>query len=158
MKKLYILIVFILLAACSSKSERDFLPDRFKIIMSKYFEGYEYSYKDVSVRGNKNYGDQLGRFEIKKTHLSQNEMGEIYKKLKLDGWIINESKNNYIDFCNGENLSLGILYPLNASETTSSGEPIGFEKMNVWNIYIYKSTTKIPRCNKSPDIIDFTKL
>lgn len=158
MNNLCILFAIALLTACTSKSERNFMPDRFKVIMSKYFEEYEYSYKDVSVRGNKNYGDQLGRFEIKKTDLSQDAMNEIYKKIESDGWTINESKNNYIKFCYGENLNLGILYPLKMSETTTSGVPIGFDKMDVWNIYIYKSTTKITECNKSPKVIDLTKL
>lgn len=128
------------------------------MIMSEYFNGYKYSYIDISTRGNKNYGTQYGLFEISKKDLLQNEVNSIYSKLESDGWNVVDSKINYRSFCHGENISLDILYPITLHEKNSKGVPIEFYRVDVWNIYIYKRTVKIPECNKSLDIVDFTKI
>ncbi len=160
MKFILILFLTIWLAACSSAEKSEVIPDRFKNFMSTYFNGYDYEYEDISVRGNRNYGRQSALFTIRKTDLSQAEMSNIYQKLADGGWrIVETNSKNYINFCYGDDSSLYILFPLKKNETTVSGSPINYEDMNAWNIFIYKSTTKIAKCNQDEkDFIDFTKL
>lgn len=154
--RLILFLTFVFSACTNSRS--NIPPDRFKIFMNRYFKDYDYIYKDIGARGNKNYGEQYGKFEIKKNILSRSEMANVYSNLEKDGWVMVDYKSNYANFCFGEYISLNILFPLSKNETTSTGIPIVFDKMDVWNIFLYRSTSKLAKCNKNPDIIDFTKL
>ena len=160
MKSIVVLFIIIFIAACSSMERSNKVPDRFKKFMDQYFYGYAYEYKDNSVRGNKNYGEQSALFTIKKNDLSQDEMGEIYNKLVEGGWrVIDTNYKNYTGFCYGEDFIIDVLFPLKKYEETASGSPINYTDINSWNIFIYKSTTKIAECNQDQnDFIDFTKL
>jgi hypothetical protein len=87
-------------------------------------------------------------------------MSGIYKKIIEGGWRLVETNNkNYNSFCYGNDFSLDILFPLEINEKTTTGVPINYDDINSWNIFIYKSTTKIAECNLDQnDFIDFTKL
>ncbi|MCS4298973.1 MULTISPECIES: hypothetical protein [Acinetobacter] len=163
MKFYFILFYFLIcVAGCTNyeQENNNFIPDRLKVFMNKYFNKYSYYYEDINARGNHNYGEQYALFRISKDDLNQHEMEKIYNQLLEDGWRIIESNNkNYVSFCYGDNYSLDILFPLKKYEVTTTGVPIKFDDINSWNIFIYKSTTKIAECNQnSKDFIDFKKL
>jgi protein involved in ribonucleotide reduction len=67
MKFILILFLTIWLTACSSAKKPEIIPDRFKDFMEQYFYGYKYEYKDVSARGNYNYGQQYALIKINKS-------------------------------------------------------------------------------------------
>lgn len=136
------------LAACSNTDKPEIIPDRFKNFMNTYFHGYIYEYEDINARGNHNYGEQYALFEIKKIDLDQGEMKMIFNQLAQNGWRVIESNDkNFISFCYGNNFSLDILFPLKKYEVTPSGDPIKFNEMDNWNIFLYKSTTTIAACS-----------
>lgn len=160
MKFILILFLTIWLTACSSAKKPEIIPDRFKDFMEQYFYGYKYEYKDISARGNHNYGQQYALIKINKSEISQDDMSGIYEKIIEGGWRLVETNNKaYNSFCYGNDFSLDILFPLEINEKTTTGVPINYDDINSWNIFIYKSTTKIAECNQDQnDFIDFTKL
>ena len=155
---LFLILVLVFLQACSSDRERNFLPDRFKIFMQKYFDGYDYVYQDIKGGGNYNYGNQYGRFEIKATDLSRDQIQSIYAKLEKDGWYMVDFRTSSVSYCHGKYTETRIHYPLYASESDVRAIIKDSDYVDVWNIYIHKSTTKLSQCNKNFDAIDFTKL
>ncbi|MFW2079578.1 hypothetical protein ACNPQK_01145 [Acinetobacter guillouiae] len=148
------------LAACSNTDKAEIIPDRFKNFMNIYFHGYIYEYKDINARGNHNYGEQYALIKIKKADLNRDEMKNIYKKLEDGGWkLVETNHDNYVNFCYGEDFSLIILYPLGKFAKTPAGIPLSYDDINVWQISVYKSTSKLAACNQnSNDFIDFKTL
>ena len=87
-------------------------------------------------------------------------MKNIYKKLEDGGWkLVETNHDNYVNFCYGEDFSLIILYPLGKFAKTPAGIPLSYDDINVWQISVYKSTSKLAACNQnSNDFIDFKTL
>lgn len=137
MKSILVLLILIFITACSSAERPKVVPDRFKDFMNQYFYGYKYEYKDISVRGNHNYGQQYALIKIYKSEISQEDMSGIYKKIIEGGWRLVETNNKtYNSFCYGNDFSLDILFPLEINEKTTTGVPINYDDINSWNIFI----------------------
>ena len=151
-------MLILLSYGCANTEKINKQPIMIKEIMHNYFGQYEYIYSDISARGNQN-GQFYALIEIDKADLSRDKMNEIIVKFNQNGWVLKENKDNFYHLCNGEKFSLNILFPENIKEYTSNHVPIEFNKMNVWNIFMNKSTTPIAECvNDSGLIIDFNKL
>lgn len=117
-----------------------------------------YIYQDISARGNQN-GKFYALIEINKNDLSREDMSSIIADLKKNGWVLKGSKSNFYHLCNGDKISMNVLFPENIKEFTANQVPIEFDKMEMWNIFINKSLSPIAECVEDSEmIIDFNKL
>ncbi len=153
MKLYLILITCLYIAGCSdSVSEhRTVEPQVLKKFMRDNFEGLNYVYKDISLRGNNIYGDKYALFRIKKTDLEFEEMNKYYKKLMEKGWrLVDTNQKNYYFFCYGRKTTLTVIFPLKSYEVLPSGETIYFQDDDgtSWNIFLDDRSSNVMECTR----------
>ena len=158
MKLILILILCLLNFGCANTEKVNKMPIMIEEMMRNYFGGYDFTYYDISARGNQN-GQFYALIEVNKNDLSREKMSYIVVDLKKNGWILKEETSNFYHLCNEDKISLNILFPENLKEYTTNQVPIEFDNINMWNIFINKSTSPIAECvGNSEMIVDFNSL
>ena len=143
MKVISILFLSVLLTACSSAEEKQ-QNQYFYNVVNKYFG--EYSPKEkfwIDKPVNK-----YATAEVEKSKMSYGDFESIQKNLQDDGWVLISSHDSFFEYCLGEKIYMGVLYPINAKHYGYDGEEIKYENINEWSVGLSYSEAGVKHCIK----------
>ena len=153
--QIYILIFLsIILTGCmNSKSDKELTY--FNTLVSQYFKDYkpdEYTSIDKPEIKRLILG-------IKKSSLSLDDYNVIHNKLKSDGWKIISDKDNFYEYCFGENLYIASLYPEKEKYYNLAGNEIIPFNQNEWAVILNYNKNKVNYCrNEKLPIIELEEI
>lgn len=144
LEKLSLLLICIFLLASCTNSKVTEEGKYFKTITSKYFKGYD-AYEEVSIDKIEN---KYSIVQINKSELSLNEFLLIDKNLTKDGWKKISERENFYEYCFGEKIYLGALYPEKEKYRNLAGNEIVPFNQNQWLMILSYKEGKVNYCRK----------
>lgn len=139
---LLLIAVFLVVSCTNTKLSPE--AKYFKTITYTYFKEYDPE-EYISVNKQENKRTILS---VRKSKLSLVDYIKVDQALKSDGWNIISSKDNFYEYCHGEKLYIGALYPEKEKHFNLAGnEIIPFNK-NEWAIIINYNEGKVNYCRK----------
>ena len=139
----YLIVLIVLITSCvNTKVSKD--AEYFKIIIDKYFRAYapdEY----ISINKSEN---KYSITKIWKARLSLIKYKEIDIQLKKDGWRLISNKDNFYEYCFGEKIYLGALFPEKDIYYSFIGHEVKSSSKNNWVIFLDYNERKVNDCRK----------
>ena len=139
----HLIVFIILITSCvNTKVSKDGAYS--KIIIDKYFRAYapdEY----ISINKPEN---KYSITKIWKARLSLIEYKKIDIQLKKDGWKLISNKDNFYEYCFGEKIYLGALFPEKDIYYSFIGHEVKPSSQNNWVIFLYYNERKVNDCRK----------
>lgn len=144
LKKLGLILISIFLVTSCTSTEVTKDGKYFKTITDKYFIEYD-PYENISIDKIEN---KYSVVKINKSKLSLNDYVKIDEKLKKDGWVMISDKDNFYEYCYGENLYIGALYPKKEKYYSFVGNEVKPSDKDHWSIYLMYNEGKTNHCRK----------
>lgn len=142
--KVSLLITLILcINSCTSTKETQ-QGKYFTNIINNYFGGYDSNERKWVDKPINKYAIA----EIKKSKLSLNNFKMIQVKLKTDGWQMISNQDSFYEYCLGEKIYMGILYPVNPHHYSYDGAEIRYTDINDWLVELSYSEYGENPCRK----------
>lgn len=142
--KLNLLLICIFLVASCVNTKPSKEGKYFKTITHKYFKEYD-PYEDVSIDKIEN---KYSIVQINKSKLSLNNFSLIDKNLKSDGWKKISDSENFFEYCFGEKIYLGALFPEKEKYKNLAGNEVVPFNQNQWLVILSYSEGKVNYCRK----------
>lgn len=139
---LLFILIFLVTSCTNTKVTKD--GKYFKTITYKYFKEYN-PYENVSIDKVEN---KYSVIQINKSNLPLNNFPQIDRKLKSDGWKIISNNENFFEYCFGEKIYLGALFPEKEKYRNLAGNEVIPFNQNEWLIILSYNEGKVNYCRK----------
>lgn len=128
-KRTWFIIFFILIASCVNTKTSNESKD-FSFIIGRFFGNYVPLEKVWVNKPESKYSITY----IDKKNLSMSEFNNIRHKLKKAGWREISNQDNYYEYCLGEKMYMGVLYPIHKKHFNSKGLEVKYTNIDNWLI------------------------
>ncbi|NHC05114.1 hypothetical protein G9F31_15415 [Acinetobacter sp. 187] len=151
--KLVLVSIFILVSCTNNKVTED--GKYFKKITYKYFRDYE-PYENISIDKVEN---KYSIVKISKSKLSLSDYSKVDGRLKKDGWVMISNQDNFYEYCLGEKLYIGAIYPTKEKYYSLIGNEVKPSDKDKWSIYLMYNEGKTNHCrNDKLPILELNEL
>ena len=137
---LLLMSIFILVSCINTKVTKE--GEYFKTINYKFFKDFKPNEEVLIDKIDNKYSV----IQINKSDLSLSDFTQIDNKLKKDGWRKISAKNNFFEYCFGEKIYLGALFPEKEKYRNFAGNEVLPFNQKKWLVIMSYSEGKVNYC------------